>query len=232
LSDRYPQNFGFYDRGGPINLIRTPLRIWSSTGINDLGGNFMFIPNVQQLAGSFSGSLPTLASYTAFSGGENGLVGERVWFYDYLDVRFSVTKNNSLPNAGNFTTFLRVSFVTARTANTSHTDFITNYSGAAGYQKPILTKDWKIRLDKVYPFQTGLGNVVAAPDRTINGQMSTGKNFRMRIPFRYRACINLPNLTTWSPPLNSHLFLQTSDDSILEVRDIIVTYYYSFPKRG
>lgn len=223
---RWPK-FGDYIRIAAVAIPNisdaTPanrwLTIWATTG-NDGTNPYMYIPYVLVQAPNNAGTLAGLAQYIGNAGGENAAVGDRQWMYTHLDLRFSIYK--TITKAASIAGFIRLTVITARHAITGLADFIPTNN----INNPINPRDWKVRFDKVFSVDTGLYANPAGGTTVTQSKGAWGpKNFKFRIPFKYRAEIN-PTGGIWEPPLNTWVLITSTENNIWSVADIWCRQYF------
>ncbi len=203
--------------------------IWATTGSDTRPEPYLnpVIP-MQFTASSTATTVADLKGAIGILGGELGVIGDRVWFYKDLDLRFNLLMGTAnVPQRS--TVFVRMLIITERTENQNLDEFQNTYNGTINC--PILMKDWKVRYDKIFPMNTGYTSNVAVPGANVSGVTSRGKNFRFKLPFRYRASLPLDftgeAVDYWQPPLNTFVLIMCTDINSVTINNIWCRQHFS-----
>jgi len=220
---RQPKAYHFIDYNWPTGfLVGTEFRnIWATVGSDTRPEPYLPTPPTMMFMGSVAATtIADLKTAIGLAGGENGILGDRIWYYKSLDLRFNCQKNATVTNIP--TVFYRVLVITERSENQNLDEFNATYDN--GLNVPILFKDWKVRFDKVYAVNTGFNSNAAAGGNIIQGHYSTGRNFRFKIPFKYRASLPVDYeqdpVDRWQPPLNTFILIMCNVANVLTVSEI------------
>lgn len=219
-----PKAFKFVDYIGPGAgqlLTRNYRTIWATVGTDGAATRYLTpIPTLQFIQYSLVGTLPQALQSIGVAGGESGITADRVWYYRSLDLRFNISKNVTAIAVP--TVYYRLLVITERTENQNLDEFNNTYDG--GLNIPILFKDWKVHYDKVFAVNTGLTQYVGAGLSAMSGNYSTGKNFKFKIPFKYRASLPFDftgeAVDAWQPPLNTFILVMCDNDNVVTVSNV------------